>query len=473
MPVNLSLLNRAKSLVGPLANTAKGVISENPKRSLLGLSTAAAATPSLLDYFSSAEDIPKTASTSAPSGIEALAEEARKEEAPRQTADIQEPQTDPLLQRAINRDLSLLGRLSPGSKQEYKPMDIEVSGQTVGANELTQAQELANQQNLNQNLVEAAAKTGAAIARVPYEKVAQQDTKAPLQIFEQQKKMQDDSSAGPEAQALKQFLSKYGINVKGHLSTAALKELLPQAAKSYEAAQLRESDEARARESAQARILETGLRQQESKNRHLENMAFRKDEALAKHGNEVVNAFNKDKTIQDAGKRLETIKEIDNLLATNSPVTTPLLQRLLAKGIAGEVGVMTDQDIAAFGGSRALQDRLAQFAESTASGKLTPENIKFYQDLTATVKKRAAQGYIERKKVIAEQQAKRLKHLGVTPEDTLDMIDPGGAYTPYMTGQTAAPVGKIKVTEKASGKSKYVDASHKETFAKDSRYEVE
>ncbi len=53
------------------------------------------------------------------------------------------------------------------------------------------------------------------------------------------------------------------------------------------------------------------------------------------------------------------------------------------------------------------------------------------------------------------------------------MIDPGGAYTPYMTGQTQAPVGKIKVTEKASGKSKYVDASHRDTFDKDPRYEVE
>ncbi len=399
MPLNLSLLNRAKSLTGPLINTAKEVIRKNPKSSLLGLSTAAAATPSLLDFLSPAE-IPKQV-VPAPKGLEDLAQEARKEEAPKEAPVTQEPEVNPLLQKGINRDLSILGRLTPAVKQEYPSMDLEVSGQTVGADELAQAQELSNRAALNQNLVESAAKTGAAIARVPYQQVAQQDTKTPLHIFEQQKKMQDESSVGPEAQALKQFLGKYGINVKGDLPVSALKELLPQAAKSYEAAQLRESEEARSKDSAQARLLETGLRQQEMQNRQKENLAFRKDEALAKHGREVVESFNKDEVIKNASKRLETIREIDTLLATNSPVTLPLIQRLLAKGVAGEVGVMTDKDVGAFGGSRALQDKINQFIESTSTGQLTPENIKFYQDLTDTVKKRAAQGYIERKKVIA------------------------------------------------------------------------
>lgn len=82
-----------------------------------------------------------------------------------------------------------------------------------------------------------------------------------------------------------------------------------------------------------------------------------------------------DSNIKDNRKRLEAADNALVLLSQDRPISEEVVKTQLAR-LAGEVGNLTEQDLARFGGSKDLVSRGRQLLTTLATGKLTPENKK-------------------------------------------------------------------------------------------------
>lgn len=185
--------------------------------------------------------------------------------------------------------------------------------------------------------------------------------------------------------------------------------------------------------------------------------------------------FNKDKVGMAANEGLAAANMAESLLDNDSPIADSAIKRQLAR-LSGEVGVMTDQDVASFGGSQAIKDKLSQSIKMMTDGKLTKQNKDYMRKLIDTMKARREAQLVERAEFHAEQGAKRL---GISKEEALDNILPGHDTIKKVTQKAsqpaqapqAAPAGMVKVRNKATGQSGNIPAENLEKALASGKYE--
>lgn len=97
---------------------------------------------------------------------------------------------------------------------------------------------------------------------------------------------------------------------------------------------------------------------------------------------------NQDAFDKIAKKSLESLNQIrlaEESVNKGNPIGDKAIVNFMARA-SGEVGALTEADKAPFGGSQALDQRFAQFAENQKSGKLTESNRTFVKELINTYK---------------------------------------------------------------------------------------
>lgn len=87
----------------------------------------------------------------------------------------------------------------------------------------------------------------------------------------------------------------------------------------------------------------------------------------------ISDTFNKDKSVMTATEALNKGKRVREFIKADSKLAPAFVTRALAR-MAGEVGVMTDKDVAAFRGSPAWTDQLEQLWQQGTKGTLTETN---------------------------------------------------------------------------------------------------
>lgn len=100
---------------------------------------------------------------------------------------------------------------------------------------------------------------------------------------------------------------------------------------------------------------------------------------------------------QAARESLFAVGDIKNMLKTGKDLDADILRAIQNKfaRASGEVGVMTEGDVAGFGGSAALQDRIKRTASMLATGKLPESDRKFLSQF-AEAMERGAKDKIEK-----------------------------------------------------------------------------
>lgn len=164
--------------------------------------------------------------------------------------------------------------------------------------------------------------------------------------------------------------------------------------------------------------------------------------------NRMVTNFNADPNVRRFGQMENFANIINDASIGDNPIAHASIPTLMARAV-GEVGALTEADKKPFGGSSALIPRLEQVLTQLASGKRTPDNIKFLQDLTDTLIK----GSQKNKAKIARERAKQYAaaYRGKFSEDDIfNMLSPESIETPNLP--SAVPMGtpKRRTTDKNS-----------------------
>ena len=163
--------------------------------------------------------------------------------------------------------------------------------------------------------------------------------------------------------------------------------------------------------SQEMRELSLRLREQEynlkvkGEERREEQFGYKKGETEKKRKEDYVQAFNKDKSViasQDALKKVNTVKSMIN---ANSKLAPGFVVRALAR-MAGEVGVMTEQDVEAFRGSPAWSDQMERIFISATKGTLSSSDKKEMLKAVDIMKNVEEQNLLNRADFMSEQASK-------------------------------------------------------------------
>jgi hypothetical protein len=169
--------------------------------------------------------------------------------------------------------------------------------------------------------------------------------------------------------------------------------------------------------------------------------------------------YNKDKVVANANEGISAADMAASLLDSDTPIADAAIKRQLSR-LSGEVGVMTDKDVSDFGGSQALQARLAQSIKTMNDGRLTKENKQFMRQVISVMRKRREEQLKERAEFYSKQGSKRL---GVPVEEVMGNILPG-----Y---DTIGSPGMVKVREISTGKTGSIPSSELEKALKSGEFE--
>lgn len=104
-------------------------------------------------------------------------------------------------------------------------------------------------------------------------------------------------------------------------------------------------------------------------------------------GEKPVVRFESAPEIKSARGTITATKNAEALIdrALENPMAAGALPTQLAR-LAGQVGVLTDRDVAVFGDAGSIANRLKQIASNMATGTLTQENADFMRDLAKTMR---------------------------------------------------------------------------------------
>jgi hypothetical protein len=141
-------------------------------------------------------------------------------------------------------------------------------------------------------------------------------------------------------------------------------------------------------------------------------------------------SWKSDAVIQANRELLAGMDNVVPLIKGNNPAARGAIEGYLARAIAVEKGVLTEQDVLRNTGSRALADRFTRFIKTNVNGQLTDTDAKEFGSLLKQVYDGAKKRYDLNTQAIAERGAKRLKAAGV-PVDAKrvrEMIEAGVDY---------------------------------------------
>ncbi len=168
-----------------------------------------------------------------------------------------------------------------------------------------------------------------------------------------------------------------------------------------------------------ARLGETKGENVRKDSRFSQSLSFREEDAGLKRKERSLDAFEKDPNIRKLRSQQADAARAETMLDTagSNPVATEAAKSMLARA-SGEVGVLTDTDIARFGGSKALAARAAQATQEMIDGRLTPQNRAFMKDVAQAMGRAAAGAIAARGKGVAKQ---RSKATAIPEAEILDM----------------------------------------------------
>jgi len=166
---------------------------------------------------------------------------------------------------------------------------------------------------------------------------------------------------------------------------------------------------------------------------------FKEQEQETRKETSLIDKFQK--ASEKSREALNYATKVEELVKANSPLSGAFVIRALAR-ISGEVGVLTDQDVNAFKGSRAWTDRMQQAFEEATTGKLTDSNRKYI--LEAVKQLKSIENDVLKTK--AEDYAKKYGRVLTGGESRAkELIDaPKTKITPEQARAELARRGKLK-----------------------------
>lgn len=198
------------------------------------------------------------------------------------------------------------------------------------------------------------------------------------------------------------------------LRTAALLEQYKQLSLGERAALKQANDAELARERNQALL--DAARFRANNNGNSDRLDFQKEQADYRKIENLQNGFNKDKQVVKAEERIQSASTLRDMVNGN-PITQEAAKTFAAKA-SGEVGALSDQDRAAYGGSKAIIERLNQIAKQASTGELTETNKRFMLELADKFEQTGKRDLEVRLNLYTKQAAKRIQK----PEDELREI---------------------------------------------------
>lgn len=161
---------------------------------------------------------------------------------------------------------------------------------------------------------------------------------------------------------------------------------------------------------------------------------------------QVKNSFNS--RIKAFKDRLGAADNALALLNSNKPISDEAVKTQIAR-LSGEVGALTDQDVARFGGAKDLLSRGKQLVETLSTGKLTPENKKQLVQITRELRSVVA----NKIKAEAQTDVESAQDLGLNPSQVQKVL---GAERIVQPMQSKVPQDESKLLE--AGVSRAIQA---------------
>lgn len=151
--------------------------------------------------------------------------------------------------------------------------------------------------------------------------------------------------------------------------TTGLPEIVDELGNKYESGSVIRADLARQRER------EEGIKERQEKSLEFghDKFKYKQGEDVIARKQKIIKNFNDNKQMNAARDSMVAADKAMTILKGNGKLAPSVMGRLLAR-MAGEVGVMTDQDVAAFRGSAAWTDSLERWFVRGTQGKLTAED---------------------------------------------------------------------------------------------------
>jgi len=148
------------------------------------------------------------------------------------------------------------------------------------------------------------------------------------------------------------------------------------------------------------------------------------------YGLKFKNNFLKDKSIQKSQQALDAASSVKALLETKNPISDQAM-RIQFPRLLGEVGNLTAQEQNAFGGSKAIVEKMKQLFNTWTTGQLTPTNKEFLGELVSTLEIAASRNYDKRANDLIESEVAAGQ--GYIDKDYLNFI-----INPFLKGNNDA-----------------------------------
>jgi hypothetical protein len=138
-----------------------------------------------------------------------------------------------------------------------------------------------------------------------------------------------------------------------------------------------------------------------------ESKAFRENKFEYDKIVKLQDSFNKDKQVVKAEERIQSASTLRDMIDGN-PITQEAAKTFAARA-SGEVGALSDQDRAAYGGSKAIIDRINSTFTRAVTGELTDTDKKFMKELADKFEQAGQRDLQARLSVYSKQGTKRTK----------------------------------------------------------------
>lgn len=281
-----------------------------------------------------------------------------------------------------------------------------------------------------------------------------------LERFHQRVAMEKKDPNSPYSQGLKDYIKKqYGMEIRGDISGEDLEKsgVMKQVADNYEKDKYQKFQEklqqdrlAEQKEQAALRREEIGAYKDTQRSDRLNRDEEKKKQNSISNKTRFQEKYND--YIKKENEGLQSAGLAKELLDSKNPIADQAIQRQLAR-LSGEVGVLTDQDVASFGGSKQIGDQIQQFISTRFSGEgLTPGNREYMKQLIEKMEKRRQEDIKKKTMLFAKQGAVRFD---ISPEDAYGYVRPFEDPPSFddipkeEMVNILAPNGKIKKVQKS------------------------
>ena len=205
------------------------------------------------------------------------------------------------------------------------------------------------------------------------------------------------------------------------MTATQINKALPNLSKIYDMEQRKLAAQEQASINAETRQINRELKEDDRENKRSEQRMAKNVRAL--------EAYNKDPNTRKLIERQNTASNAEALLEMENPIADSAVGTQLAR-MAGEVGNLTENDIARFNGSPDLVSRAKKFASKNVSGLITESDRQLLKEMVVVFKQKNNQSELRQAKNFAAQYGRAYD----LPESELIQILAPGAREPEPAG---------------------------------------